>query len=219
MDRYKRWLDKYPRKSFAKGEVLLYQGEVPDSVYVIKKGLVKTYNLTHNGDVNTLGFIVPLDVMPTSWAFGKTQNSLFFYEAVLDSETYVIPKSDFKEQLNDDYTRSYMLDRYVSAYVGSMIRLNAMQYPRASDKIIHTLFFLSMRFGKISGRQTNVTLNIKLTQQDIADLLGLTRETTGIELNRLKKQGILSFSKQTYVINRAKLAKKMGEIEFLDITL
>lgn len=218
MDRYKRWLDKYPYKSFAKGEVLLYQGEVPASVYVVKQGLVKTYNLTHNGDVNILGFIVPLDVMPTSWAFGKTQNALFFYEAVLDTETYVIPKIDFKEQLKDNETRSYLLDHYVSTYVGSMIRLNAMQYPRASEKIIHTLFFLSMRFGK-SGSQSTVTLGIKLTQQDIADLLGLTRETTGIELNRLKKQGIVSFSKQTYTINRTKLAKKMGEIEFLDISL
>ncbi len=218
MDRYKRWLNRHSYKPFAKGEILLYQGEVPNSVYVIKTGLVKIYNLTHEGDVNTLGFSVPLDILPTSWTFGKTQNALFFYEAALDTEVYVISKYDFQEQLKNNYMQSYMLDHYISTYVSNMIRVNAMQYPRAMDKIIHTLFFLSMRFGK-SVTQNNVVLGIKLTQQDIADLIGLTRETTGIELNRLKKQGVLSFSKQIYTINRAKLAKKMGENEFLNINL
>ncbi len=217
MEQFQLLLTAYPTRKFAKGEIIIYQGEVPSAVYVIKEGLVRMYNLSGNGEMNVLGYNLQYEIFPTAWTFDRAQSSMFFFEAASDTVLYCIPKRDFQKLLASNKSlQQTLLFHYIDAYVGQMVRLNALQYSRASDKILHTLYYLSMRFGK-QMRGDKVLITMKFTQQEFADLVGLTRETTGIELNKLRKEGIVSFSKQNYVIDKSRLTKKMGESEFLDI--
>lgn len=218
MEQFQLILNAYPTRSFSKGEIIIYQGEVPRSVYVIKEGLVRMYNLSSDGEMNVLGFSLPYELFPTAWSFDRAQSAFFFYEsAASQTELYSIPKKDFQDLLKTNKAlQQTLLDHYIDAYVGQMVRLNALQYSRASEKILHTLYYLTMRFGK-KLKNGKVLITMKFTQQEFADLLGLTRETTGIELNKLRKEGIVSFTKQNYVIDGKRLTKRMGETEFLDI--
>ncbi len=59
-----------------------------------------------------------------------------------------------------------------------------------------------------------VVSRLELTHVVIADLVGLTRETTAIELNKLKKLGIVKYDSKEYVINKKKLEHHMGEDSF-----
>jgi hypothetical protein len=50
-------------------------------------------------------------------------------------------------------------------------------------------------------------------------MVGLTRETTALELSKLKKKGIISYNTQHYTIDTEKLLSLLGAEEFRQLHL
>jgi CRP-like cAMP-binding protein len=99
-----------------------------------------------------------------------------------------------------------------------LLRVTALQQAKAHAKIAYTLFYLCQRYGKATSQ--NITkINIQLTHQQFASLVGLTRETTATEMKKLEKQGIVRYDNQVYKVNRTKLLAYMGDESFTDIAL
>lgn len=96
------------------------------------------------------------------------------------------------------------------------MRVIALEQPRAREKILYTFYYLTYRFGKQITPNTYM-IKINLTHQMIADFIGLTRETTAIVLNQIKNDKILSYKRQKYLVNRAKLLQNIGEDSFANI--
>jgi CRP/FNR family transcriptional regulator len=111
-----------------------------------------------------------------------------------------------------------ILDVYVTDYVSTMMLINALEHSKAADKILHTLHYLCLSVGR-ELEPNIIKIDLPLTQQDLANIMGLTRETTGIELNRLRKSGLLNYSRKHCVVNLQKLRKVLGEEEFKDLKL
>lgn len=200
-----QFLDKYRTKSFSKGEIILVEGEVPPYAYVIKKGVVKTYNLTAEGQEKPITFDVPFETFPLGWVFSKIQSAQYFYEAFTDCEVTVIPRDELVEYIlkHSDATHE-LLDILISRHLQFQMRINALEQSKATNKVINTLHYLCLRFGK-DVKEHTVKVELPLTQQDLANFMGLTRETTGIELKKLEKQGIISYRRQNYVIRTDRL--------------
>src|SRR5207244_7335746 len=111
------------------------------------------------------------------------------------------------------------LERLVTDYLGSMMRLNALQHSRASDKLVYTLHYLALSQGEqISDNEVEIKLD--LTHQDFANLTGLTRETAATELNKLKKKGVIDYGKHIpYRLNLTKLMQLLNDQFISDIEL
>lgn len=211
MNKAKNFYEQYPVRRFQKGEIILVQGEVPKSTYVIKKGVVKSYNLTSQGEEKPIGFDVVNELFPVSWAFGKVQYAQFYHEAFTDCEVYCIPAEDYIAFIKKDIEQLYdTFDNFVSKYINHQMRINALEQSKAAAKVLYTIHFLCLRFGR-DLKENVVQIELPLTQQDLANFMGLTRETTGIELKKLQRQGILSYRKQNYVVKTDKLDALLDE--------
>ncbi len=190
------FLDQYPAKTYTKGEIIIFQGEAPRAAYVVKQGVVKVYNLNHNGDEKPVGFHLHGEIFPAPWALYKAPSALYYYEA-LSNETllYHVPRDDYIAFLKTHPDELFaVLERLTTDYLGCMMRLNALQHSRASDKLIYTLHYLILSQGKpISDEEVEILLD--LTHQDFANLTGLTRETAATELNKLKSLGVITYGK------------------------
>lgn len=214
-----RHLRPYPVKNFSAGDMLLYQGEVPPSAYVIKSGLVKAYNISNQGDEKPVSFWGRSDIIPASWVFGKATSTLHFFQAHTDCSVYVIRRDELMDIIRSEpETTLNLLDRYVSLLTSSALQLDALECSRAADKVLHMLFFLCQAHGQ-EAKDNKVLIDIPLTQQDLANFLGLTRETTGIELLKLKRLGLISLSKKRYMIDKPRLLQMIGETEFEGLSL
>lgn len=209
----------HPTKSFKKGEIIIFQGEAPRSAFVVKSGMVKAYNLSVNGDEKPVAFYGPYSSFPGSWIYGKVPSAIYYYEAftsevvlyVVDREAYIrFIRSDADLLFNE-------LQTYVSSQLGQSMRLNALQHSRASDKLVYTLHYLALSHGKtISPQLVEITLD--LTHQDFANLTGLTRETAATELNKLKHQGVISYSKNMpYRLDLNKLMNLLNDQYIADV--
>lgn len=187
---------------------------------MVKSGVVKTYNLSVQGDEKPVGFHTTGEPFPVPWAFGKAPNAYYYYEAFTDVELYAVPRDEYVSFLKRHPAETYkMLEHYVVDHLGNTMRLNALQHSRASDKLLYTLHYLSLTHGRqLEPKHIEITLN--LTHQDFANLTGLTRETAATELNKLKNSGVISYGKHTlYQVRVDKLQEVINDEFTADVKM
>ncbi len=197
-------------RTYNAGSTVLYQGEVPRSVQVLRRGVVRVFSISNQGDEQIVTYHTAGEFFPTSWLFGKTVSSLFFYEAVTDCEVAFVPRETFLETVysNPAVTRQ-LVDYFATSYAASLLRVTALEQPKARQKLLYTLYYLCQRHGYPVKSQVRISL--ALTHQHLAGLVGLTRETTATEMNRLRKEKILDYTNQTYDVNLERLLELIGE--------
>lgn len=213
------FLERHPVKTFRKGEIIIFQGEAPRSAYVVKSGTVKAYNLSVNGDEKPVAFYTADNVFPAPWVYGKVSSAVFYFEAFTpEVEVYVIDREEFVSYIRHRPELLYQeLERLLTDQMGATMRLNALQHSRASDKLIYTLHYLALTHGTPDGNRA-IQIDLDLTHQDFANLTGLTRETAATELNKLKKQGVITYGKNIpYKLDLNKLNQMLNDQFIADI--
>jgi CRP/FNR family cyclic AMP-dependent transcriptional regulator len=213
------FLERHPTQRFKKKEIIVFQGEAPRTAFVVKSGTVKTYNLSVSGDEKPVAFYQADSIFPAAWVYGKTSSAPYYYEAFTpEVELYAIDRHEFVNFIKKRPELLYQeLERLLTEQLGGSVRLNALQHSRARDKLIYTLHYLALSHGEADDHAT-IVLSLDLTHQDLANLTGLTRETAATELNKLKKQGVIDYGKQTpYQLNLGRLTSLLHDEFIADI--
>jgi CRP-like cAMP-binding protein len=212
-------LSKYPARSLPKNRPLLYQGEVPSMAFFVKRGVVRLYNITTQGEERTVGYESDGGLLPIEWLFSKAPVSLYYYDTFTDCEIYRIPKDELKDLFQQrPQVASAFLDRAVSMYLGATMHLHALEQPKARQKLLYIFQYLMLRFGKESGK-SDYKIDLKLTHQEIANLIGITRDTVSTEISKLTKEGVVKSVDSTYIVDGDKATRLLGEDDFKDLDL
>lgn len=220
-DQLQAFLDRWPTKTFKKGEIIIFQGEAPRGAFVVRKGTVKAYNLSVGGDEKPVAFYSAGAVFPGPWVYGKMASAIYYYEAFTSEVTlYMVNREAYVQHIKSRPQLLYQeLSRYLMDQLAMSMRLNALQHSRASDKLLYTLHYLALSHGvTVAPQQIEITLD--LTHQDFANLTGLTRETAATELNKLKRQKVISYGKHTpYQLNLARLMQLLNDQYISDLQI
>jgi CRP/FNR family cyclic AMP-dependent transcriptional regulator len=205
-------------RKYAASSTILYQGEAPRSACILAKGIVRVFSISSQGDEQIVSFHVAGEFFPTSWIFRKAPGTLFFYEALTDCEVAMCDRDELIQYMRATPERTdTLLDYYTTNFAASMIRVNALEQPKAHDKLVYTLFYLCQRYSKELGGIIEIPLT--LTHQNFASLVGLTRETVAIEMNKLKKSGVIDYKQRRYFVHRDKLFALLGEDSFKGLSI
>lgn len=99
----------------------------------------------------------------------------------------MIPADDLINYLdkNSNYLQTLYI-KTVKQLLFTMNRINALIQPHSLNKVALSLLYMPDQLG-INKRPHKPKLNVAVTQQEIANLIGLTRETIGAELKNFKK--------------------------------
>jgi CRP/FNR family transcriptional regulator len=204
---------QYYERKYKAGSTILYQGEAPRTACIVVEGVVKVYAISRTGEEQIVALHVKNEPFPTSWLFETSPTTLFFYEAMTTCTIGHLPKTILIDFYFSSSARTKLLLNYFARnYSASLIRTNALQQSRARDKLLYTLYYLAIRYAQ--QKSDIVNLPILLTHQSLANLVGITRETTASELSKLKKQNILKYKNQRYIINTKQLLLQLGEDNF-----
>lgn len=213
------FLGQHPSRTYKKGEIIIFQGEAPRTAYVVKSGTVKAYNLSVNGDEKPVAFHGTDSAFPNAWIYGKLPSAIYYYEVFTpEAELYILDREALVSFVKSKPEILYaQLDRQLSDQLGTLMRLNALQHSRASDKLLYTLHYLALSHGRQVAPQ-EWEIDLDLTHQDFANLTGLTRETAATELNKLKHQGVISYDKhKPYQLHLAKLMQILNDQYIADL--
>ncbi|USN96671.1 MAG: Crp/Fnr family transcriptional regulator [Candidatus Nomurabacteria bacterium] len=207
------------RRAVKKRSILIYQGEVPRQVYIVLSGVFKVYRLGNFGEEQIAGFRTKGDVFPASWLFGKTSSTLFYYEAMEDSEVLTVEKPVLLDLMEKNpEVKQYMFDYFATGYTGLIMQVTALEQSRAAEKLLLMMYYLMFRYGKQTAPGV-YRVNLRLTHTTLGSLMGLTRETTTVELGRLKRKKIIDYDSKGYTINRAELERRLGDESFRGLRL
>lgn len=202
-----------------KGSTILFQGEIPRTVSVIRDGIVREYTIDSNGDERIVALYSKGDVFPLSWTLGKTSNTLFYYDALVDTRMICVSKQQFLDIVMTNRVILAELLQFISnEYTALLLRATGLEQSRAVEKIAYTLYYLLFRYGTQTSAN-EYTISIKMSQAMIASFVGITRESTAKNLKILKDKKIITYSHSIYTINKTKLEAFMGEDGFRDMVV
>jgi CRP/FNR family transcriptional regulator, cyclic AMP receptor protein len=187
---------------YKKGDILLRIDDVPSHVFYIKKGYVRAYRISEQGDELTLLLLKENDFFP--FCIGNMHIPANSYlEALTSLEVWSAPLANFEEFIKENPDVYYELSNSIFAkYLGLLTRMEYLVWSRAYIKVAATLLTCAKRFGEPQGNDT--ILRIPLTHKDIATLVGITRETASLEMKKLERKGIISRFGRLFVIKDMK---------------
>jgi len=202
-----------------KGGNVLFQGEIPRSVMIVRDGVIRAYTITSSGDERIVALYGKGDVFPLAWALGEAPNALFYYDALTEARVMSVTKQAFNDTiLTHKELLMSMLKFTANEYTSLLFRITGLGQSRAIEKIGYTLYYLLYRYGveKSSG---NYLIDVKMSQTDIANLVGLTRESTTKNLKLLKDKGVITYKNSAYTVNKQRLEQFLGEDAFRDLSI
>jgi CRP-like cAMP-binding protein len=204
-------------RTIAKDGNVLFQGEVPRYVMVVRSGIIRAYTITSGGEERTVSLHGDGDILPLTWALGVTSNTLFYYEAVTDCRVFQISKTAFTDYLMAKPERLRDMLGYTSTlYTSLLLRITGLEQSRAVEKIGFTLYYLLLTRGKETSPGV-FKIDVRLSHALFGSLVGLTRESTAKNMKLLRDRGIIDYASFTYTVNKVKLEAFLGEDGFRDL--
>jgi CRP/FNR family transcriptional regulator len=196
-----------PSRKLNKGQILIYEGDVINNIYLLMSGYVKVFNIHFSGAQRTIIVYVPGDAFPLTSFLSGQGTARYFYECMTDVELKTMPQRNFQEKIKGNLELGEQLITYASQLNDQFVeRIEILSAQSARHKVAALLNYLAGKTGENSTGKTR--LDLPLTSQEIADMCGLTRETASMQLQRLKKEGVVS-GRRNLTIDDRKLAKIM----------
>jgi CRP/FNR family cyclic AMP-dependent transcriptional regulator len=202
-----------------KGGNIFFQGEIPRKAMIVRDGIIRAYTITSGGEERVVALYGRGDIFPLTWVLGETSNTLFYYDAVSEARIMNVDREELLGAVTESpESMSTMLSFVGNQYTSLLLRITGLEQSRAVEKIGFTLYYLLFRYG-IEKKPGFYTINMKLSQLMIANLVGLTRESSTKNLKALKEKGVITYSGSMYTVNKQKLEQFLGEDSFRDLTL
>jgi len=189
---------KFKPLHYKKGETILRAGDPPAGVLYLKKGFIRLYSISRDGEELTLIIFKQGDFFPIMWAINATPNT-YFLEAMTPVVLWRSPREKFLEFVQSDKRALFELtSMMLTRFGGLLTRMEYLVFGNAINKVASILLICAERFGKKKGRTT--VIQAPLIHSDIASLVGITRETASIEMKKLEKEGAIAYRGHLLVI-------------------
>lgn len=202
-------------RTYAKNQLIHYQGDSLSNFYLVEEGFIKAYTILEAGDTRTIMLLSPGDIFPIAFSISLDWDNYhvkYFYQTMTDVKLRYIDRDILKHLIDTDPHMMQAYVEYLSASNQAILnQLEVMKNKKAINKVELLLPYLIMKLGEPIGAN-KYRIKIRLSHQEIADLCGVTRETTTALVKQLEKKSVLSQGKGFWIIN----AKKIGLGPFED---
>lgn len=204
-DKIDNFFSQFPQHIYRKGQMLIHAEEDPSGVFYLKDGLVKEYFLTKKGDEYIINLFKPNTFFPMSSVINNTHNR-FNFEVVTDSKIFKAPKEKTLHFLKDNPDVLFnLLSRVYKGIDGVLLRMAYLMSGDAYERLITEILIQAKRFGK---QTTKNGYTFSLSEKELAERTGLTRETVSREFKKLKKNNLAIFTQGTITIPDIEILQK-----------
>lgn len=197
-------------KCYTKGALIFSAGTPGERVYFLVSGKIKICQPSASGRDAILWFCLPGEIFglaEVARGGGRVVNA----EACEDSEVLTVSQEEFKVFLSHRPQIALLSMRVLA----SRLRvLGEMFVNLVSDDVPTRIAKLVLRLGARYGRKVgnDMFLNIPLTHQEIADMVGTSRQTVTTALTHLKRQGVLSIENRRIHIESEELLSELTQV-------
>lgn len=175
--------------AYKKKDVVFSEGEPPDWLYIVIDGKIKLTKLSQDGKEIILEIISPMDYfggLAVLRGFPYPANAV----AMEDTKFFRISRNNVLKILDRFPNLMYSMTMQLGERIKeSHETLKNIALERVEARIAALLLKLADKAGRKSCN--TVVIDMKLTKQDIAEMVGTTVETSIRTMSKLKKNRIL----------------------------
>jgi CRP/FNR family cyclic AMP-dependent transcriptional regulator len=190
-------------KWFSRGARIFREGEPADAVYVLRRGMVKLSSVSDKGRETILHILKPDEV------FGELllseEQRPFTAVTLEDSLVTIISKQAFVELLSAVPTIALNFIQLLSKRL-TLVETGLADFGHtwSHHRLARVLVRLSEKYGEEVPQGT--LINVPLTHEDLANLIGTSRETVTTQLGKFKRLGFLKREARRFIVAKSKLA-------------
>ena len=192
---------------YKKGQTIFYEGTRPLGIFCLKSGNVKVHKMTSHGKDQII--------------YLANAGSLLGYRALLGEEFYsssatviqeaqicFIPKEQFLQALKENPVFSQQITKAVCRELGvAQEKLTDLAQKSVRERLAGNLLMLKETYGVEGGEST--LIDIALSREDLANIVGTATETIIRLLSDFKSSGLISLEgKKIKILDPKALAKE-----------
>lgn len=194
-------------RTYRKNANVFMEGDLRQAVFFIFKGIIKIYKIDSDGNEQIVTFLKEGEMFPHTGFFDTTP-----YPAtatvVEAAELFVIPIQAFEQLMLDMPTIAVKVMRVMGEKIREFqAKLQAFVTQDVNRRIVSFLVRMAESHGVKAD--CGLRIDIPMTNQEFANMVGTTRETVNRVMNNLKKESILDMNRQGIVIFDYKRLREM----------
>jgi CRP-like cAMP-binding protein len=197
-------------RAFTKGNLIYLPTDAANGVLLLAEGRVKLCGYTPDGKQSTLAFIEPGELfgeLAILEAGGRREE---FAEATVASSVVLIPSDEIERLMRESPSLALGVTKLIGLRRQRIERrLRYLLFRSNRDRLIHLLLELTKQYGRTTVG--GVELAIKLSHQDLASIIGSTRETVTVLLGELQSEGLLRIKRQHIEIRDARRLARLAD--------
>lgn len=185
-------------EAIKKREPIYLPGDPGDSVFLLKSGKVKVSKGSEDGREITIAILEPGEI------FGEVEvldDSLrdTIAEALDDTYICVIKREDFESLLKRRPDLSFKLTKLMGLRLKRIeSHIENLVFKDVPARLAHLLLDFSKKFGVKEG--DGIRIGLRITHQEIANLIGSTRETVSMTLGEFRRRGFIALEGRKILI-------------------
>ncbi|MHB1529556.1 MAG: Crp/Fnr family transcriptional regulator [Acidiferrobacteraceae bacterium] len=196
-------------RHYKKGEMIFRAGDLGDNVHLLRRGRAKVYQISTLGRQVILWFCFPGEI------FGLTEvatgaRRLVNAQACENTDTVCVARQQFRSYIECHAKAASLVTEILACRlrVSSDTLVNLID-DHALIRVIKLILRLGTCYGTRVGDE--IHLNVRMTHQEIADMVGATRQTVTMILNQLKRDGLLGITNHQIHIKKHELLRKTAQ--------
>jgi len=197
--------EKMGRESFCRGMPLFRRGEEGNALYIILRGRIRIFASNRRGSEITLALLGPGEFFG-EMALLDGQPRSANAEAAEDAELQVLQRDPFF---------SFLMHK--ESALRAILRSLSQRLRRTDDLLTEACFLqISHRLARKLVELSTVaaeegasdSYNIRATQQELAGMIGVTRESVNKELKALRRKGLVETSRNRITVRDLERLKR-----------
>ena len=191
----------YQIKRFAKDEVVVHSGDEVKNLLIVLYGSVRGEMIDYSGKTVKIEDIEAPKPLASAFLFGKENKFPVTVTSNKQANILAIPVFEFLKllQLNTQLLRNYLNSISSRAQFLSQ-KLHFLSFKTIKEKVAH---FLLQQVGDDFH-----SFELKNTQQQLADLFGVTRPSLARVLGSMQHEGLIKIERRTVtLLNKKELNK------------
>ncbi len=196
-------------QTFPKNSVVYLPEDAAEDAFILASGRIRICSTTSDGKQLIQGFVEPGEL------FGELS---IVEESVREDRAEAVTESTVISITRDELQHLMLTSMDVTLGITKLIgmrrkkierRLRNLMFRSNRERLIHLLLELVETYGK--KVPTGIELGIRLSHQEMAAVIGATRETVTHILGDMQQEGLIAISRQRLVLlSPARIASEVG---------
>jgi CRP-like cAMP-binding protein len=176
-------------RSVTRGEVLYWQGDPVEAIFVVSNGSLKEYTLLPDGRVCAYRILGAGGLAgATAYLLGHDHDTIT--QALDEAQVLALQPSEFDDLLaKNPRFASLLLKKLAQSAQLSADKARDLGFLDVQQRLMRSLMNLAQQHGIATERGLEITT--ELTHEDIGELVAANRSTITVLLNKLQKQGLI----------------------------